>query len=172
MLCASGLRARRGGVKIEGLGGTLATHMMGATGLFDSAMKRCIRTPMPDRDGRGCEALARPSAPSTRHSPSKTPKRMPHIIPEPTAVFGPAVVGGKEGIASVSAGCVCLGGPSPTSNGETSTGHEARDDGVPVILLLPNPLYCTVVSRKHRSPDTKITAQHRCPRLDGRQRAR
>lgn len=44
--------------------------MMGATCLFPSAIILCINTP----------------------TPSKTPSRIPHMMPEPSAVFGPLLI--------------------------------------------------------------------------------
>ncbi len=98
--------------------------MMGATCLFPSAMKRCMSTP----------------------TPSKTPSRIPHMMPDPTAVLGP------DRIAS-------------------RLRHEACDDGVPRILLLTDALDGAVERGEHAAPHAEVASEHGCARLDRRERA-
>lgn len=69
--------------------------MMGATGLFDSAMNLCISTPIPvgaQKKGYSQSAFCsgRPVQAPKQHSPSKQPSKIPHMIPDPIAPFGPA----------------------------------------------------------------------------------
>lgn len=64
------------------------THITGAIGLLFSAIILCIRTPTPVEDLFLLRLVS--SIVVRLNSPSKQPSRIPHIIPDPTAVFGPA----------------------------------------------------------------------------------
>lgn len=56
-----------------------------------------------------------------------------------------------------------------TSRSETSTRHEARDDRIPHVLLLPPALHSTVERREHATPNTKVATCYRRASFDDRQ---
>lgn len=53
-----------------------------------------------------------------------------------------------------------------TTNGESTSGKETGNDGVPRILLLADALDSAVECREHAAPDTEVTTENRSACLD------
>ena len=89
------------------------------------------------------------------------------MIPDPTAVFGPAAAA-HVSIAEERArkAFVLL-----TSDRKPAAYAKAGNDGIVRILLLSYRLDCAVKRPEQPAPDAKVAAQHRRAHLDGRQRA-
>jgi hypothetical protein len=55
-----------------------------------------------------------------------------------------------------------------TARRQATARHEAGNNGVPCVLLLPISFYGTVECGEHATPNTKVATRDGCTRFDGR----